>query len=203
MKYRGKTVELVGLAQDIMKDAADKIVVKLDVGELLHGVLCRFPDDQAKAVSELSRGQLVALHGEVQGLVLKSPVVKNCRVVWQGPRSKDKVDDNVARLSARATEACAMQIVLRLKAHDTTLPDGGVVTQEMMQAVIEQPGSPLAGMIARAKAELADAGVPQTSCDHPALPLPLACEADGDEADRVGPECKTPFVKATMRHMQR
>ncbi|RKH48390.1 OB-fold protein [Corallococcus sicarius] len=202
MKYRGKEVEVAGLIQDIAKDATDSIVISLDVGEMMSSVMCLVPDEQMQAVAELSKGQLVAFHGKVRGLFLKRPVVQDCRVAWAGPKAKEKIDKQGARLFARAAETCAFQIMRRLRGPSMKRADGGVVTDEELRAISEAPDSPVGKMIARARADLADAGITSVSCDQPALPLPLRCDEGGSQSKHPAPECRTPFVDAVISEMQ-
>ncbi|NOJ92004.1 hypothetical protein HMI51_03460 [Corallococcus coralloides] len=202
MKYRGKRAEMAGLIQDIAKDAADNIVISLDVGEMMSSVMCLVPDEEMPAVAKLSKGQLVAFHGTVRGLLLKRPVIKDCRVVWVGPKAKEKIAKEDARIFARSVESCAVQVLRRMKGQDMKHPDGGVVTDEELRTFAESENTPVGKMMARARADLADAGINSVSCDQPALPLPLRCDEGGVQSKHPAPECRTQFVDAVINEMQ-
>ncbi|RKH05065.1 OB-fold protein [Corallococcus carmarthensis] len=202
MKYRSKQVEVTGLIQDIAKDATDNIVISLDVGEMMSSVMCLVPDEQMQAVAELAKGQLVAFHGTVRGLLLKRPVIKDCRVAWAGPKAKDKIDKESARLFARSVESCSFQLMLRLRGPNMKRADGGVVTNEELRALAESPNTPVAKMIARARADLADAGINSVSCEQPALVLPIRCDEGEAQSKHPAPECRLQFVDAVINEMQ-
>ena len=73
--YKGKTYIIVGRVSQISKDAFDNIWVGLDTGELLADVHCSIPDSEKNVAMTLSKGQIVVVRGEIQGMVLTSVMV--------------------------------------------------------------------------------------------------------------------------------
>jgi len=73
--YKGKTYIIVGRVSEISKDAFGNIWVGLDTGELLTDVHCSIPDSEKSVAMSLSKGQVVVVRGEIQGMVLMNVMV--------------------------------------------------------------------------------------------------------------------------------
>ncbi|WP_276519330.1 OB-fold protein [Corallococcus exiguus] len=203
MKYRGKQVEVTGLIQDIAKDATDNILISLDVGEMMGAVMCLVPDEQMQAVAELSKGQLVAFHGTVRGLLLKRPVIKDCRVAWAGLKVQEAVDEKTKLRLARSAELCMMGwMASDMHAQQKTLLDGGVVTEEAVRTALlsSEQGPKFLEVEAKAKSDIAGLNAQPFPCDEPTLRLVLNCDRDGHEKD---PICRVRWIKQASALLQR
>ncbi|WNZ59885.1 hypothetical protein QEG98_28185 [Myxococcus sp. MxC21-1] len=200
LKYRGKDLVVTGIVRDISKDVADNILVALDVGEILHAVMCHVPKNEITTVAKLSKGQLVALRGTGRGFVMQRPVLGGCHVIWAGPKAKDKIDPKVALATARSLNICAHKMVRVLMPELATARDGGPVSDDDLMKVLEaQPA--YRSTVDKANADLSAAGLVPLPCDHPSLFAASRCESES-VAKRPPPECKTPWTKAVMAAIQ-
>ncbi|MBF0106913.1 MAG: hypothetical protein HQM16_16495 [Deltaproteobacteria bacterium] len=75
-KYKGQVVVVSGKIQAIGKDIMDDAYVVLGGGDYFDGVQCTFTEGQKSSVAGLSKGQQVAIKGEVAGKMMNVLVNK-------------------------------------------------------------------------------------------------------------------------------
>jgi len=213
-KYRNRTVELTGLLSDIRKDALDRIYVTLDSGESWKQVHCTFRDEQSPLVAQLEKRQLVAVRGEVRGMVMNSPILEKCTVTWMGPKSElsQSNRETASLVAASSLDLCAPTIVLeQLGKHPDGNPQANSVEQLLLDGLARKHdgGTPTAAefrqvkdmsnqfnrMLKRARANLDRIGVQAMPCDHPLLLVAWRCQVNAADSS---PECGSPFVKAVI-----
>lgn len=79
-KYKGTTIEVSGIIQEIAKDIVDKepyVALKAGGNELAT-VRCYFPKERENTVAQLSKGQKVTIEGKCEGKNITAVVLKGC-----------------------------------------------------------------------------------------------------------------------------
>ena len=209
MKYGGQRIlEVTGLVREIRKDVTGNALVAIDAGDMMRAVQCRMRDDQMAAVAELSKGQLVSLHGVSRGVIMASPILDGCQIAWTGKKPKAKQtaqeDGNDALLAARSMELCIAPIlVARMNEQGQRLPDGGVISEALFREYdTKQNHGTLTRAEETARKELSAAGFAPLPCDHPLVHLVMRCEV-GSESEGKSGECSVPLVKNARAKLQR
>lgn len=81
-KYKGKTLEISGVIDNIGKDIVDTPYVTLKGRELsLFGVQCMFGKTDEPKLATLSKGRNITLRGEMSGELIGNVVVRSCQIV--------------------------------------------------------------------------------------------------------------------------
>lgn len=79
-KYKGRTVALTGIINDIGKDVLDKPYISFEI-DYLKSVTCYFSDDDVKQIAPLEKGQTIIITGNCRGLNLTNVVMVDCKIV--------------------------------------------------------------------------------------------------------------------------
>jgi hypothetical protein len=79
-QYKGKRVLLTGTIEGIKKDAFDSPYLSIDSGQMFMTVHCSFAKDSLGQLAQLSKGNSVKVSGKVQGMVVGSVMVRDCRL---------------------------------------------------------------------------------------------------------------------------
>jgi hypothetical protein len=80
-QFKGKYVQISGVANNITKDFTDSLVVTIGTGKQLEfeHVNCSFADDQKDQAAALSKGQRVTVKGTVGGLIIGTVAMRGCQ----------------------------------------------------------------------------------------------------------------------------
>lgn len=80
-KFRGKTILVDGVVDEISKDFRDQIYLAIRTGVFLQSIHAEFDDQQKSEIIKLQPGQKVRVKGRVKGLLMRSVFLGNCRLV--------------------------------------------------------------------------------------------------------------------------
>lgn len=86
-KYRGVRRTILGSIKDIGRDIMGNPYVIIGDRRIPGGVQCTFTTDDEPEIAELRKGQLVAINGEIKGLILFNVLVSDCAFVEIPPMS--------------------------------------------------------------------------------------------------------------------
>jgi hypothetical protein len=78
-QYKGKQLEVTGAVESINKDFTDGVYVALEGGEMFDTLQAH--DLDAQQAAALSKGQNVTLLCEGNGMVMGSPMLKDCKLL--------------------------------------------------------------------------------------------------------------------------
>lgn len=193
-QFRDRRLKLGALVRDIRKDALNSIVVELATSPAGGAIHARFANEWAQEVGQLERGQLVSLECTGRGLVLGTPQLADCGVVWRQPSpAKD-----FALLVAASYELCLIEATLPklLAVLDAgALPDGGPVPKGALKflANAEIAKRDSVAALERTRAD-------RLPCDHAALAFLHTC--DGTDRKTV-PVCGSSFLAETWKHIHK
>ena len=79
-KYKGKRLFVAGRVQSIDKDAFDSMNILMATENPLMSIVATMNDDAKSSVVLLSKGQIVTLDCHGGGMVIGSPVLRDCSV---------------------------------------------------------------------------------------------------------------------------
>jgi len=76
--YKGKLLEVTGKVDSITKDAFDNVIVRLQTSNEFMAVATYPVDEEVNAAAGLAKGQAVTMQCEGEGMVMGSPVLREC-----------------------------------------------------------------------------------------------------------------------------
>lgn len=205
LEFKGKPIRLFGIVGQIGKDGLQHIFVTLETGDQIRKVRCYFHDNQAPAVAQLSRGQLVAIDGSVSSFVMENPMVAATSVEWAAPSEQAELP----LLAARSAEVCLPEMLhaaVREKLSAEAAKASKMLTDGDLQAAYskfdQEVGKERPEFLkipSAARAELAAKKLTPLACDHPLVSALMPCEEDGT----VGPECRSAMVRKAIAKLKR
>lgn len=80
-KYKGRSLIISGKVQSIDKDFLDNLVVRLRSPNQFMATHANFAAEERDKVAQLAKGDSVLLNCVVDGLLLGSPVLRNCKLL--------------------------------------------------------------------------------------------------------------------------
>lgn len=79
-QFKGKTFNITGVVAGIQKDFTDSIYVTIKTGDEFSALQAYFDDAHKSAIAALKPGQAVKIQGRVDGAMMQSVMVKDCRM---------------------------------------------------------------------------------------------------------------------------
>lgn len=86
-RYKGKKLQVSGMIHSIDKDAFDNIIVRLATNNQFQSAMATMEDNQKSAAAQLSKNQNVVVECKGGGLIIGSPVLRDCTLVSNTPAS--------------------------------------------------------------------------------------------------------------------
>ena len=84
-KFKGKQLAIDGVVGEISKDFMDNLYVVIPAGEMLEDIHAYFETQEKGQLAQLKRGQRIRVLGRVDGLMMKSVMLKSCRILPEKP----------------------------------------------------------------------------------------------------------------------
>ncbi len=78
LKYKGRSIVVTGEVEDIAKNFMGEMVVRLSTGEMFQTVDCHLRPSQVAKAAELAKGDGVKFACIGAGMVIKSPMLRDC-----------------------------------------------------------------------------------------------------------------------------
>lgn len=191
-KYKGKPIELFGIVQTVRRSALGSPVVNFNIDHPLHYVRCDFDEGEATELADLEPDQLVAVHGTGGTLVMGSPHLESCELVWTGfkPSAKASNDDRSrwALIAARSAELCLPQVFDLVGQRDKLVGKEKARVEGMMKK-----------LVATARADIEKLNATPLPCPHPLMAREMLCEETRDKIS----ECRVAEIREMIRQMQK
>lgn len=77
-QYKGRSLIISGKVQSIDKDFLDNVIVRLRSPNQFMATHANFAEEERERVARLSKGDSILVNCVVDGLLLGSPVLRNC-----------------------------------------------------------------------------------------------------------------------------